>query len=87
MTRKTRREAFICPNCGADVPADALACPECGADDQTGWSEDTAYDDLDLPLRAGDEPSRLSAQKQRFWRGVAIVVILAILVLVLLGWW
>jgi hypothetical protein len=69
------------------VPAGALACPECGADDQTGWSEDTAYDDLDLPARAGEEPPRLSSRKQRFWRGVAIVVIMVILVLVLLGWW
>ena len=39
----------ICPNCGAEVPAKAKACPGCGADDQTGWSEQARYNDLDLP--------------------------------------
>lgn len=33
---------FVCPNCGADVPAKALACPECGADENAGWNE-TGY--------------------------------------------
>ena len=27
---------------------DAVVCPECGSDDETGWSEDTAYDGLYL---------------------------------------
>ncbi len=40
---------FICSNCGAEVPLKALACPECGSDENTGWSEDTMYDELDLP--------------------------------------
>lgn len=38
-----------CPNCGADVPANAKACPECGSDERTGWSEHASYDSLDLP--------------------------------------
>jgi len=38
-----------CPNCGADVPRNAKACPECGSDEQTGWSEETHVDGLDLP--------------------------------------
>jgi hypothetical protein len=37
---------FICPHCGTEVDYDAPACPECGSDDETGWSEDTAYDGL-----------------------------------------
>lgn len=40
---------FECPNCGAEVRQGARSCPECGADDETGWSEDTMYDGLDLP--------------------------------------
>lgn len=40
---------FVCPNCGEEVPEGALACPECGSDSNTGWSEDTLYDALDLP--------------------------------------
>lgn len=27
---------------------EALACPECGSDEETGWSENTKYDDLFL---------------------------------------
>ena len=38
-----------CPNCGAEVPRNAKACPECGSDEQTGWSEETHVDGLDLP--------------------------------------
>ena len=39
----------ICPNCGAEVPPRAKACPECGSDERTGWSEDAASGDPDLP--------------------------------------
>lgn len=39
---------FICPVCGTEVAVGALVCPECGSDDETGWSEDTAYDGLYL---------------------------------------
>jgi RNA polymerase subunit RPABC4/transcription elongation factor Spt4 len=37
-------EDFICPACGAEVPAKAKACPECGSDEKTGWSDSTIYD-------------------------------------------
>ena len=39
-----REEDFICPACGAEVPAKAKACPECGSDEKTGWSDNTIYD-------------------------------------------
>ena len=38
------RDEFICPVCGATVPAKARACPECGSDEKTGWSDNTIYD-------------------------------------------
>ncbi|MCG3150247.1 MAG: hypothetical protein PCFJNLEI_03728 [Verrucomicrobiae bacterium] len=38
-------EEFICPNCGAEVPAKAKACPECGADEKTGWADDTIHEE------------------------------------------
>jgi hypothetical protein len=41
-------DTFTCPNCGADVPRRASACPECGSDANTGWSDNTIYDGLDL---------------------------------------
>src|SRR5438445_9391184 len=37
-------DSFICPACGAEVPAKAKACPECGSDEKTGWSDNTIYD-------------------------------------------
>jgi RNA polymerase subunit RPABC4/transcription elongation factor Spt4 len=41
---------FVCPNCGAILPANAKACPECGSDENTGWSENTYMDGIDLPF-------------------------------------
>ncbi len=41
-------EDFICPVCGAEVPAKAAACPECGSDERTGWSANTIYDGTDI---------------------------------------
>ena len=37
-----------------EVPRGARACPECGSDEQTGWSEQARYDDLNLPDEAFD---------------------------------
>jgi hypothetical protein len=84
-----RRTPPICPVCGEDVPPRALACPECGACHETGWREDsTAYDGLDLPDEAWQEESGGDVRPQprrrdssggisRFWRVVAVVVLLA----------
>jgi hypothetical protein len=43
-----QRQSFSCPNCGGTVPAKAAACPHCGSDEQTGWSEGTYLDGIDL---------------------------------------
>ncbi|MBN2353083.1 MAG: hypothetical protein JXD23_10980 [Spirochaetales bacterium] len=54
MFRKKKRKviaAFVCPNCGAVIPANrdlaaaSRACPECGSDEETGWSEEWYPDD------------------------------------------
>lgn len=50
-----RRDWFVCPVCGAEVEVGAPSCRECGSDERTGWSEATAYDDLDLPTPEGPE--------------------------------
>jgi len=39
---------FTCPACGEEVPAKARACPHCGSDDETGWSDKTYLDGVDL---------------------------------------
>lgn len=75
---------FDCPNCGDPVPPGALACPSCGADEETGWSEDTMYDGLDLPDEAfGDEPARPTRQGASYYRWVVVGMAGLILVLLL----
>ncbi len=86
MARRPRR-TFDCPNCGAAVPVGAAACPECGSDEQTGWSDDTMYDGLDLPDPEDEgEPSRPRTR----WYGsmlVAVIVLALALLFALIGWW
>lgn len=38
-----------CPNCGSDLPRNAVACPECGADDETGWKDETDTESIGIP--------------------------------------
>ena len=72
---------FICPNCDAEVPVNALACPECGSDEQTGWSEDTLYDGMDIPaFETFDKgPSTSMFQNKYFLYIVGIITVLAFL--------
>ncbi len=70
---------FVCPNCGAEVPIKAKSCPDCGSDEKTGWSEDTMYDGLDLPVL--DEPDTQAKtsilQSKLMYYVVAILTIVA----------
>ncbi|HKP98542.1 MAG TPA: zinc-ribbon domain-containing protein [Fibrobacteria bacterium] len=38
-----------CPHCGERIDRTAKSCRHCGSDDNTGWSEATYLDGLDLP--------------------------------------
>ena len=81
-----RRGSFPCPVCGERVPAGAKVCRECGSDETTGWTEDTLYDDLDLPDPgyAAEEPA---PRRTRTARGIgtreigALLVVLFVLML------
>jgi hypothetical protein len=86
------RDTFPCPNCDGDVPRGALACPHCGADDETGWSEDTIYDDLDVPTGYArevepGEDHRRAGTKDAFWKIVAVIVLAMIIAMILWGVW
>ena len=51
--KRSNKDYFICPHCGAEVRKDARACPECGSDEATGWSEDA--DSAGLPAGYRDD--------------------------------
>lgn len=96
MTSRKRARTRPCPNCGEPVSSRALACPECGSDAETGWSDDTYLDGLELPdddayeeflerelgvTRSG------KGERNAGWRRVAWVVILALLLPLIVGLW
>ena len=81
----------VCPNCGAKVPGGAKACPECGSDEQTGWSDEAHYSNLNLPDENFDYDDFVKYEfdtgglKPReiswFWWLIAILVLAAFVVL------
>jgi hypothetical protein len=82
-----------CPNCGADVPANAQACPECGSCEETGWSETAYADGLGLPDESFNyekfverEFSKNPRQPRRkgalwIWLGAGLLIASAVLAL------
>lgn len=91
MTLKRSNDPFICPNCGADVPAKAKACPECGSDEKTGWSENTVYDgtgiedpdefDYDDFVRREFGKGARRSRREWLWWVIAVAVLVAFLLL------
>ncbi len=87
------RDDFICPICGAVVPARAKACPECGSDERTGWSDNTIYDGTDIEdsndefdyedwlRRQGGQPLKLSVWHWVIW-AAGVLLLLALV----FGW-
>jgi hypothetical protein len=83
---------LACPYCGAWIPQKASACPYCGSDEETGWSDDTYLDGIDLD----DDFEYAQAHRREFgggwaflkqrWRValVAVVVLVVFVVMVLL---
>ena len=70
---------FVCPHCGAELPARAKFCPECGSDETTGWSEDTYLDGVSLPGETdevpSDAPSGFLQSAKPLWIAVAILLL------------
>ena len=75
----------ICPHCGEEIRRDALSCRHCGSDAQTGWSQATDYDGVDLPEegdyeegleREGFRPPKSGGRK---WLMAAVSLILVLL--------
>ncbi len=55
MKPKRRRETFVCPHCGAEVPLGALSCKECGSDAETGWAQDADVWEAGIPAGYGSD--------------------------------
>ena len=71
----TQDDWFTCPVCGEVVDANALACPHCGADDETGWSDQAEYDELDLPTGSdGEDEVRLVRSRWVLTIGFALLL-------------
>ena len=85
------RPPEVCPHCGAEVPSGSRACPECGSDEQTGWSEEAHYDNLNLPDRNFDYDDFIKREiigerilprgVHRFWWMVTILVVAGLICL------
>ena len=86
------RDDFICPVCGATVPAKARACPECGSDEKTGWSDNTIYDDTgiedpdefdyeDWKRREGVRGASPSGRQKMIWLAAVVMLLLFIFLL------
>ncbi len=95
--RRERREHFICPCCGAEVPAGAVFCRQCGASDESGWGEDDSPDGWSPAEYGSDDdfdydefvrrefPEQADAESKRRLRQWALAVLVAIVVIALLG--
>jgi hypothetical protein len=83
--KSARRPPDTCPNCGADLPPNAVVCPECGSDEKTGWSEDATTQGLNLPdedfdyeefakREFGEDENLKPVGISWFWWAVAVLV-------------
>ncbi|NLL12116.1 MAG: zinc ribbon domain-containing protein [Fibrobacter sp.] len=85
MSKKTA----VCVYCGEQIDATAKACPHCGSDENTGWSENTYLDGIDLV----DEDQYEEIREREFckrtsfpaWQIITGVVLLAIIVIMILS--
>jgi ribosomal protein L32 len=48
FTSMTSSGLVKCSYCGETISRKAAACPHCGSDEQTGWSDNTYLDGIDL---------------------------------------
>jgi hypothetical protein len=92
--KSDRRPPDTCPNCGADLPPNAVVCPECGSDESTGWSENAASQGLNLPdedfdydefakREFGEDEQIKPAGISWLWWIVAALVVIALIWLLL----
>ena len=76
-------DTIPCPHCGEQIKKNARACPFCGSDEQTGWSDRTYLDTIDLEdevdydeLVRNEFPEESKAPKKISWIAVAGAVVM-----------
>ena len=81
-----------CPYCGEMIKRKSKACPHCGSDEQTGWSDDTYLDGIDI----GDDVDYDSLVEKEFsgtkhsikwwrsWKTITGIVLLLLFLVFLL---
>ena len=85
----SKTDWVACPHCGEEIKRDAKACRHCGSDENTGWSEGTYLDGIDLPEEGAYEDNLESEgfQKAKPSRGrIFLGAIAAVLILIFATW-
>jgi len=72
-----------CPVCGEYVEEGETSCKSCGSCPQSGWSEDVAYDGLDLPDDPDSESSDSGGKAKSPTKKLILAALLLIAVIVL----
>lgn len=72
--------------CGEAVLGNAASCKSCGSCPDSGWSEDTAYDGLDLPDEVFGDEARITMKKSEkpLWK--RLIMAAALLAIAILLW-
>jgi uncharacterized membrane protein YvbJ len=72
-----------CPVCGEHVEEGSASCQSCGSCRQSGWSEDAAYDGLDLPADSFGESEDAATKGKSTTKRLVLAAALLIGVIVL----
>jgi len=72
-----------CPVCGEYMEEGAASCQSCGSCQQSGWSEDAAYDGLDLPVESFGESEGAATKGKSSTKRLVLAAALLIGVIIL----
>ena len=72
-----------CPVCGEHVEEGFDSCRSCGSCPQSGWSEDAAYDGLDLPAESFGESEDAATKGKSTTKRLVLAAALLIGVVIL----
>ena len=74
-----KKDTIPCPYCGEMIERDAKSCSFCGSDEQTGWSDQTYLDGIDID-ESFDYEQQLSEDfpksnsKSVWWKSKSLII-------------